>query len=193
MMRGHVALRALAAPADFAALAQLDLTFHSPTIYAVERRADGFTLLEQRASPPLENRYEVEWSELAGAARAIIAEWRGQLVGVGALTINAWNRRGTLTHLYVDRAHRGSGIGTQLVDVLVRHAAALEMRAVWVETQNTNVAAVRFYQAQGFELCGLDMSLYDPQVVVPFATALFLSRTCGGAPNGDSSSGVAPV
>ena len=48
---------------------------------------------------------------------------------------------------------------------------------VWLETQNVNVPAIRAYQALGFPLCGLDLTLYrgtmhDGDVALYMAYAL---------------------
>ena len=177
-MTESVTLRPLVLPADHAPLERMDLSFTAHEIYAVERHPNSFVLVEQPLLPPLEKRYELEWSEPAASAYAIVAEYAGQVVGVGALTISEWNRRATLAHLYVDRASRGAGIGTQLLEALAREAAGRGVRALWVETQNVNVPAIRFYRARGFELCGLDTSLYDP-MLAPGETAVFLIRTLG--------------
>jgi ribosomal protein S18 acetylase RimI-like enzyme len=45
-----------------------------------------------------------------------------------------------------------------------------------VETQTTNVRAIRFYERAGFEWCGFDTSLYDPVEVAAGEVALFFSR-----------------
>lgn len=165
----------LLAPADFTALARLDLSFQAQRVFVVQRRATAFALLEEESLPPVDSRYDVDWTELARNTVALVAEQDGRVVGVGALLLSEWNRRGTIAHLYVDRERRGLGIGTQLVVALERDAAARGARALWVETQNVNLAAIRFYESCGFELCGLDMSLYDP-VVVQNQAAIYLSK-----------------
>ncbi|MBC7896285.1 MAG: GNAT family N-acetyltransferase [Cytophagaceae bacterium] len=168
-------LRPLALPSDQVSLERLDLSFISHAMYLVERLPNGFALVERPSSPPLENRYQIDWAELTSAAFAIVAEHAGHLVGIGALTITEWNRRATLAHLYVDRASRGKGVGTQLLEALASEAQRRNLRALWVETQNVNVSAIAFYRAHGFKLCGLDTSLYDPDLA-PGETAIYFVR-----------------
>ena len=103
------------------------------------------------------------WDELATSTEAIVALREGTLVGVAALEYVAWNRRGVVSHLYVDRATRQQGIGRRLLRELHARANALHARCLWVETQNVNAPAIRFYESCGFVFCGLDTSLYDPE------------------------------
>ena len=168
-------LRALDARTDGAALARLDLSFQKHRVLVVRRHATGFEFVEEMSSPPADGRYEVDWNELLGLGYALVAEQAGRLVGVAALRVTEWNRRGTVAHLYVDRPRRGMGIGSQLVAALELESAERGVRALWVETQNVNVAAIRFYESCGFALCGLDMSLYDP-AAVQSETAIYLSK-----------------
>lgn len=171
-------LRALNVEADHAELTRLDLSFLAHRVFLVYYIGTGFELREEASSPPIEKSYEPDWAEIARSAYAVVAEQAGRLVGVAALTVSAWNRRGTVAHLYVGREWRAAGIGTQLMMALERGGAELGVRALWVETQNVNVAAVRFYESCGFMLCGLDTSLYDPELA-PGETALYLSKAIG--------------
>jgi ribosomal protein S18 acetylase RimI-like enzyme len=56
-------------------------------------------------------------------------------------------------------------------------------RCLWLETQNINYPAVRFYLHLGFQWCGLDRSLYEPGDPAASETALFfayeLDRSAG--------------
>ena len=92
------------------------------------------------------------------------------------MTIEAWNRRAVLHHLYVAREARRIGLGQALVAAAIKTARDLKARCVWVETQTVNYAAVRFYRNMSFGWCGFDTSLYDPSDVGVDELALFFSR-----------------
>ena len=117
------------------------------------------------------------WDDLATSNAAIVAERKGALIGVAALKYVAWNRRAVISHLYVDRAERGQGVGTALMRELRARSRVLHARCLWVETQNVNARAVRFYERCGFVLSGLDTSLYDPRDVVGETALFFTSPT----------------
>ena len=92
----------------------------------------------------------------------IVAVPDGILVGVAAIEYVAWNRRAILSHLYVEREARGRGIGRMLVQEIQGLANALHARCLWVETQNVNAPAIRFYESCGFAFSGLYTYLYAP-------------------------------
>jgi ribosomal protein S18 acetylase RimI-like enzyme len=50
------------------------------------------------------------------------------------------------------------------------------MRGIWLETSTLAYPAIPFYRHLGFELCGLDVSLYDPARVAAEETALYFYR-----------------
>lgn len=65
----------------------------------------------------------------------------------------------------------GSALLTAVEGSTIAHGA----RNLWIETQNVNYPAIQFYRRRGFELVGLDRSLYAP-VSNPGEVALFFSR-----------------
>ena len=83
--------------------------------------------------------------------------------------LNVWE-------LHVHPQHRGAGIGRRLVDELAVRARAAGLRALAVETQNTNVAAVRFYRGVGFAIEGIDLSYYTNTDMEDGEVAIFLKR-----------------
>jgi ribosomal protein S18 acetylase RimI-like enzyme len=162
-------------PRDREGLARLDPSFASDVVYAVERRGPlDFALVERPIDPPLVKRYAVDWDALAASPHVTVADRDGAVVGVAAVTWQAWNRRAELSHLYVDAASRGRGVGTGLLRAAERAARALGARCLWVETQQVNAPAIRFYLRQGYACCGLDAALYDDdrEVAVFFVRAL---------------------
>lgn len=79
-----------------------------------------------------------------------------ELVGLAIAESREWNRSLWVWELGVDREHRRSGIGTKIVEALVHVAKHLNLRIIVCETQNTNVPAIEFYRATGFEMGGID-------------------------------------
>jgi GNAT superfamily N-acetyltransferase len=131
--------------------------------------------LEVTAEPPIHKSYSLaadidlfpnhDWVQ--------IAEHDHEVVGVAALTIEAWNQRAVLRHLYVTSAARGIGVGHALVTAAIGFARDRRARCIWVETQTINYRAVQFYRNMDFAWCGFDTSLYDPN---DDEVALFFSR-----------------
>jgi len=70
--------------------------------------------------------------------------------------------------------------GTRLLNLVDDFARDAGARCLWLETQNVNASAVRFYLGAGFALCGLDTSLYDPDGSAGGELALFFARPVPG-------------
>jgi ribosomal protein S18 acetylase RimI-like enzyme len=177
-MPAAIEIRALRWPEDAAALAALDTSLVTDRIYELVADERSFTLREVPVDPPLHKRFPLD--DLAGdvgrAERSFVAEIGGTVAGFASLRCEAWNRRAILTHLYVDRPRRQSGIGRRLLQAVAAVARERGARELWLETQNVNFPAIAFYRRAGFELCGLDRTLYDP-AVAPGEVALYFART----------------
>ena len=100
----------------------------------------------------------------------------GELVGVAITEKREWNETLWLWEFHVDAARRGQGIGRQLMQVLELRARTAGLRVIALETQNTNVPAIRFYRAMGFEIEGIDLSLYSNADVEDGEVALFMKK-----------------
>ena len=164
---------------DIPALSALDISFSTDTVYRVAQDGLSFRLVEETATPPLHKSYPFDPTdpeERGNWTHAVVAKAGERLVGFAAAQYVAWNRRAVIWHLYVARDYRGQGIGTRLLDSAEGFARDVGARCLWMETQNVNVPAVRFYLRSGFTLCGLDTSLYDPEGPAGGEVALFFSR-----------------
>src|SRR5207244_5377226 len=126
-------------PQDIAALAAIDTSFVTHTIYRPVCEAWSFRLVEESVDPPLRKVYAFQpddpnerdtWDYTA------IAEADGQLAGVAAAQYIDWNRRAVIWHLYVLPACRRRGVGTRLLEALDSFAHSVGARCLWVETQN---------------------------------------------------------
>ena len=88
-----------------------------------------------------------------------------------------WNGTLWVHEFHVRPEVQRRGIGRQLMDELARRAAAAGLRALTLETQNTNVAAIRFYRALGLSIEGIDVGYYSNDDLGPQGTvAVFMRR-----------------
>jgi len=157
----------------------LDTSFEADRIYQLNRTGRSFILEEASAKPPVRKSYRVE--ELINALPSLdwaqVASDSGTVVGLATMSIEGWNRRAVLHHLYVAPSARRQGVGRALVEAAMTEARYRDTRCLWVETQTVNYGAIRFYERAGFSWSGFDTSLYDPGEVDARETALFFSRT----------------
>ena len=159
---------------DAEAVAGIDTSFTTDRVYRFAREKTGFGFaLALLTRTPLTKSYPLP--KVDPGEGAFVAEADGGVVGFAQVEPPAWNGRAAVAHLYVSAAHRGQGLGAVLLEALAEHAGAAGARCLWAETQNVNYAAVQFYLAHGFYLCGLDQSFYDP-VELPGEIALFFAR-----------------
>jgi ribosomal protein S18 acetylase RimI-like enzyme len=168
----------LRSPDDRASLLALDTSFTTDRVFHLEQTDYRIKLCEATAEPPMRKVYSLSNAVdlLPDHDWVQIAEHDHEVVGIASMTIEAWNRRAVLQHLYVTREARRIGVGNALVKAAMGAAQDLNARCVWVETQTINYGAVQFYRSMGFEWCGFDTSLYDPSDVGVDEVALFFSR-----------------
>jgi GNAT superfamily N-acetyltransferase len=82
-------------------------------------------------------------------------ETGGVFIGYFVLTLGFSlefaGRFALLDEFYVERAHRGHGIGTQALDFIQLTAESLGVAAIRLEVDRANPRARAFYQRAGFE------------------------------------------
>ncbi len=59
---------------------------------------------------------------------------------------------------------RGQGVGRALFEAVVAWVRTQGYKELWVETQDTNVPACRFYKAMGLSLHSIDEGAYGPEI-----------------------------
>ena len=161
---------------DAALIRSLDTSFETGTILDVEADARGFRLVEKTIEPPLSKAFDLGRLDAAHEwERVWLALDGDQAVGVIATQHVMWNRRVIIWHLYVNTTHRARGIGRRLLDTALSAAREAGVRTAWLETTNLNLPGVQAYERLGFQLCGLDTSLYDA-TASEGEVALFLCR-----------------
>ena len=77
------------------------------------------------------------------------------LVGVIELCPEAWANRIRVTELWVDKDHRGQGLGRRLIDLAKAQVKKRGARMLILETQSCNVNAIGFYLHEGLALVGV--------------------------------------
>ena len=173
-----IVLRSLLWPNDREKLLSLDTSFITDRIYRLEQGDHTFTLREEQVAPAVSKTYrlENEIDMLPSMDWVVVADDDQLIAGFAAMSVEKWNRRANLQHLYVAPDVRGKGFGRMMIDAAIAEAGRMQARCLWVETQTVNYGAVQFYLRMGFKLCGFDSSLYDPKDVADKEIALFLSR-----------------
>jgi ribosomal protein S18 acetylase RimI-like enzyme len=100
-----------------------------------------------------------------------------QLVGVAIAEAQAWNNSLWVWEFHVAETHRGRGIGEWLMKRLFAKGQAANLRAVFCETQTTNVPAINFYRKMGFTCDGINLSFYTNEDWPDGEVAMFMKKT----------------
>ncbi len=97
------------------------------------------------------------------------------LIGIALGEEMSWNRTVWLWEFHVAEAYRRRGTGRRLMAAVAERARAANQRALVLETQNTNVPAIRFYRRVGCTIEGVDISYYTNEDTQPGNTvAVFM-------------------
>lgn len=142
------------APADFSFVIELEAVgpFDGPGlpgVVAVTARTKAYGVDESLSEPD------------ADATRLLLAARDGDRLAGYLLATPAWNGCASIDDIAVSRPYRGAGIGRRLMDEAVAWAKSVDLRAIRLETQSSNVPACRFYARYGFVLGGSDRYLYS--------------------------------
>lgn len=84
----------------------------------------------------------------------------GRLVALAIAETQEWTRGLRIWEFHVMREYHRMGIGRVLMAHVIDRAVQAGLRIVVLETQNTNVRAIRFYRSAGFHLGAIDLALY---------------------------------
>jgi streptothricin acetyltransferase len=104
-----------------------------------------------------------------------------RLIGVAVAEPRWWNKTHWVREFHVASAYQHQGIGRKLMRIIAQQAKEAGLRALACETQNTNVAAIRFYRKVGFMLDGVDISYYTNDDTLPGRTvAVFMKLKFDG-------------
>jgi len=99
-----------------------------------------------------------------------------KLVGVLIAEFRTWNNSLWIAEIVVADNCRGKGIGNALMDDLIHIANENQIRVIGLETQSINLPAISFYRKKGFEVDGLDLSLYSNDDIEKNEVALFMKK-----------------
>jgi ribosomal protein S18 acetylase RimI-like enzyme len=173
-----ITIRPFQLPTDSQAVLQLDTSFRTSRVYDVQATSLAFTLVEEALPTPVRKAFSLEGELDADRLWEVgfVAQDDERIVGFAAARTERWNRRTAIWHLYVVPEQRGVGLGRRLLEAIESYARENQSRCLWLETSNLNYPAIQFYLHMGFQLCGLDQTLYAPDSEAAGETALYFAR-----------------
>ncbi len=174
--------------ADVSRLSEIDPNFESPVYLDVIKEGDGLNVTWQLIQRPFDTPFvcddfdfdskeqqKIRQRLAAADGLWLVAERESlrRLVGMVDVKQEEWREAGFVWNIAVDRAHRGRGLGRQLMQRVIEWGRREELRAIILETQTNNWPACRFYQSFGFKLSGIDDHYYTNSDIANKEVALF--------------------
>lgn len=149
--------------------------YETRQIYQVEKIEEGDALarfdcrlvqLEQPLSDTFYCDFSPEeiqhWNDLIPQGYSFGAYQAGALVGLAVGEVWPERRRARVWEFHVHPGCRRMGVGRALMQRVFDCAWRDHLGLVFLETQNTNVNAVRFYRSMGYALEAIDIGCYYP-------------------------------
>jgi [ribosomal protein S18]-alanine N-acetyltransferase len=102
-----------------------------------------------------------EFTESPARRLYLVAEQDGMLIGYAGMLFTGGPEADVLT-LAVHPAHWGNGIGTALLEALVREATGRRCKQVFLEVREDNPRARDLYRRHGFTEIGVRRGYYQP-------------------------------
>ena len=137
---------------------------HSDKYLSIEPKGDGFDIGWVQVDEPIEKTLEddmlSEWLENPVAYGSFSDD--GGLIGYVEGFLEKWNNRYRISNICVFKTDgRGKGVGSQLLDTIIKDAIESGARMAVLETQSYNSKAISFYKKHGFEVIGFDRFAYS--------------------------------
>lgn len=156
---GPIQIREFDRARDEAAVRALDVSLTGEHVFQARVEENVLHLHAVAAAAPFVKHFPLDL-DADPWRRGFVAVEGDAVRGFVATSFSAWNRRMTIWHYYVDLTHRGLGIGRMLMEHAVEAGRREGAVTAWLETSNRNFPGVQLYRRLGFELCGLDLTLY---------------------------------
>ena len=174
----QIIVREICLQTDGERLLNFDTSFSTDHVYRVKISGMSVEIVEEKLDFPFHKVYPFNHikNDIDEADFVIAVEIAENLAGFAVVKFEKWNKRANLTSIFVAPEFRGRGVGKQLIDAAENFAKSKKAWCLWLETQNVNYPAIRFYLKIGFEFCGFDASLYNPAEVSPGETAFYFCK-----------------
>ncbi len=130
---------------------------------SIEPEGDGFDIAwvrnERLMKTSLSDHMLEDWLDDPAAYGAFEGD---KLIGFAEGFLEKWNNRYRISNICVfDSADRGIGVGTKLLEAILREADQSGARMAVLETQSYNFRAISFYKKNGFQIIGFDRYAYS--------------------------------
>ena len=103
-------------------------------------------------------------------------ELDNEIIGVAITQKYDWNNTLNIEMIEIKNEYRKMGFGTIIMKEIDRIAQNNKVRAVTLETQTANGIAIEFYKKNGYNIEGIDISLYTNEDIEKEEIALIMKK-----------------
>lgn len=139
-----------------------NLSYQTNGYYDIEKTKNGFSItyqsFPQTVTMSFQDVFFNDWLEQPLAYGAFE---NNELIGYVEGSLESWNQRFRISNLCIFKEqYRHQGIGSLLMDTILKEAIKTKARMVVLETQSCNEKAISFYHKYGFDMIGFDLYAY---------------------------------
>ena len=141
-----------------------------------------FTITRKTLSSPISVKRphsgsDISWyNDLAALGFSYAAVCGTTVQGIIICEPQYWNNTLYIRHLMVEKNMRRKGIGKQLIQECEHRAKTEGFRALVLEVQSLNGAAIDFYKSLGFTIVGANTALYSNSDIFKDDVAIFMHK-----------------
>jgi len=103
-------------------------------------------------------------------------EFKNEIIGVAITQKYEWNNTLNIEMIEIKNEFRKMGFGTIIMKEIESIAKNNEVRAITLETQTANGIAIEFYKKNGYNIEGIDISLYSNEDIKKEEIALIMKK-----------------
>lgn len=138
------------------------LKYFTKGYYDIEKSENGFQITYKKfdaiTEMSFQDKFFNNWLEEPVAYGAFEG---GKLLGYVEGNLEKWNNRYRISNICIfEEVFRNAGIGTKLMNTILKEAVLSGARMAVLETQTCNENAISFYMKHGFEIIGFDLYAY---------------------------------
>jgi len=160
--------------------------YESPISYFLEKSETENSIVFNLAKKERVNNYIKKWDKwindkdrligIISQNNSFFLEYSNEIIGVAITQKYDWNNTLNIEMIEIKNDFRKMGFGSIIMKEIERIAQNNNVRAITLETQTANGIAIEFYKKNGYNIEGIDISLYSNEDIEKEEIALIMKK-----------------